>query len=121
MVRRLRLVEGDDGVDQGETVFPQAGLAGGALPGGVAGPRREFAGGGGFGEPGRGAVPVALLDAVGPADQSRGFSEQVAQRATYVVGVLLVGQQRLELSGCGQAQLREGEQDLCRFSLPVTC
>jgi hypothetical protein len=106
-------VEGDDGVDQSEAVFPKTRLAGGdALPGGPAGPRRELTGGGGFGETGRGAVPVALLGAVGPADQGRGFSEQVAQRETDAVGVLLVRQQQcLELAGCSQAQLGEGEQD----------
>jgi hypothetical protein len=107
-------VEGDDGVDQGKTVLPQARLADGdALPGSPAGPRLKFAGGGGFGETLWRAVPVALLAAVGPADKGRGFGEQVAQRTPDVVGVLLVGQQqRLELAGCGQAHLREGEQDL---------
>lgn len=55
-----------------------------------------------------------------PADQGRGFGEQVAQRATDVVGALLVRQQqRLELAGCGQAQLSEGEEDLPRMSAPA--
>lgn len=43
-VGRLRLVEGDDSVDQGEAVFPKTCLAGGdALAGGQAGPRCELA------------------------------------------------------------------------------
>ncbi len=48
-----------------------------------------------------------------PADQGRGFIEQIAQRAADMVGTLLAGQQqRFELAGCGQAQLGEREQDL---------
>jgi hypothetical protein len=38
VVGRLRLVEGDDGVDQGKAVLPQTRLTrGDALPGGLAG------------------------------------------------------------------------------------
>lgn len=94
VVGDLRPVEGDDGVDQGEAVLPQARLAGGdALPGRSAGRRREPTGSGGFGETRRGAVPVAVLGAVGPANQGRGFLQQVAQRPASMVGALLVRQQ----------------------------
>ncbi|MDT9685064.1 hypothetical protein RND61_23825 [Streptomyces sp. TRM76323] len=57
----------------------------------------------------RGAVPVAVLGALGPADQS--VRVEVAQRPADVVGALLVRQQqRLELAGRGQAQPGQGEQ-----------
>ncbi len=79
---RLRLVEGDDGIDQGEIVLAQARLHGRAPPHGPPRPQQELTGRGGFGEAGGGAVPVALLGAVGPADQAVG--KQVAQRAPYV-------------------------------------
>lgn len=108
---RLRLVKGDDGVDQGEAVLAQARLRGRAVPGGPSGRRREVTGRGGFSETGGGAVPVTLLGAVGPADQ--GVGAQVAQRAAYVVGALLVRQQQcLELVGRGQAQLGKSQEDL---------
>lgn len=113
VVGHLRLVEDDDGVDQGEAVLPQARLAGRAPARGPADRRRELTGGRGFGEARRGAVPVALPGAVGPADQGWGFVDQVAQRPAYVVGALLVRQQQsLQLAGCGQAQLGESQQDL---------
>ncbi|MFD9452560.1 hypothetical protein ACFWBC_05650 [Streptomyces sp. NPDC059985] len=62
---------------------------------GTAGRIENAQGGRSFGEACRGAVPVALLGAVGPADQSRGLVEQIAQRPTYVVGALLVRLQEL--------------------------
>ncbi len=114
VVGRLGLVEGDDGVDQGEAVLPQTRPAGGdAFARRPARGGCELTGGGCPGEAGRGAVPVALLRAADPADQSRGLGAQVPQRTADMVGAPLVRQQqRLQLEGCGQAQPGEGEQDL---------